>query len=152
MDYQEIAVNEVLIYLGFSEVFEGQLFRSKHKKLNTSGCNSARGHQTEIKLKPCTGGIPHFRDEQYEIKQVPVASCLWNCMAFCSFGNLLTFFSNLRYGLPGPCFISQLIWNLNICICYCIGSYTNYYFVYTDRITSLENNSFLLMRTHEKKK
>lgn len=29
-------------------------------------CNSARVHQTEMKL--CTGAIPHFRDEQYEIK------------------------------------------------------------------------------------
>jgi len=37
-------------------------------------------------------------------------------------------------------------------ICCCTESYTNYYFVYTDVVTSVQDSSFLLMCTHEKKK
>lgn len=82
MDYQELPVNEVLMYLGFSEVFEGRLFRSKHKKWNTSGYHSARVHQTEIKLKHWC----HSTFQGWTIGNQTGTSCcllcLWNWMLF----------------------------------------------------------------------
>lgn len=81
-DYQEVSVNDILIYLGFSEVFEGQLFRSKHKKWITSGCNSEGVHQTEIKVNAL---VPFHISGMNNMKSIGTSCCLlclWNQTLF----------------------------------------------------------------------
>lgn len=72
--------------------------------------------------------------------------------AFCSsFGKLLPLFK-FKVGLIIPVLHLTIATKFYVCICYSTGSYTNYYFVYTDRTTSVQDRFFLLPCIYRGKK